>query len=122
MFDDLRARPRALAWALLVAIQAFALVLAGSAASAAHRHAVHGMRHSHRAPIRLASDPGKDAALIVDGNNGHVLYARNADALRHPASLTKMMTLYLLFDALKQGKVTMSTQLPVSEHAAVQKP
>ena len=123
MSNDLRARPRALARALFVAIQALALVVAGSTADAAHRHATsHAFRHSHRAPIRLAADPGKDAALIVDGNNGKVLYARNADALRHPASLTKMMTLYLLFDALKQGKVTMTTQLNVSQHAAEQRP
>jgi D-alanyl-D-alanine carboxypeptidase len=121
MSNDLRARPRALARALFVAIQAVVLVAAGSAADAAHRHG-HVFRHSHRAPIRLAADPGKDAALIVDGNNGKVLYARNADALRHPASLTKMMTLYLLFDALKQGKVTMGSQLTVSQHAAEQHP
>ncbi len=107
--------------ALFFAVPAVALLLAGSAD--AHRHYVrHSFRHSHRAPIVLAADPNKDAALIVDGNNGHVLYARNADALRHPASLTKMMTLYLLFDALKQGKVTMSTELNVSQHAAEQRP
>lgn len=68
------------------------------------------------------TDPDKDAALIVDGANGKVLYARNENAERHPASLTKMMTLYLLFDALKAGKVTMSTPLPVSYHASIQKP
>ena len=68
------------------------------------------------------TDPVKDAALIVDGVTGKVLYARNELAQRRPASLTKMMTLYLLFDALKAGKVTMQTQLPVSRHAASQKP
>ncbi len=68
------------------------------------------------------TDPAKDAALIVDGATGKVLYARNATAERHPASLTKMMTLYLLFDALKAGKVTMQTEMPVSRHAAAQKP
>jgi D-alanyl-D-alanine carboxypeptidase len=68
------------------------------------------------------TDPDKDAALIVDGATGKVLYACNELAERHPASLTKMMTLYLLFDALKAGKVTMQTQLPVSWHAAIQKP
>jgi D-alanyl-D-alanine carboxypeptidase len=68
------------------------------------------------------TDPVKDAALIVDGATGRVLYARNEAAERHPASLTKMMTLYLLFDALKAGKVTMQTQMPVSWHASVQKP
>ncbi len=68
------------------------------------------------------TDPVKDAALIVDGATGKVIYGRNETAERHPASLTKMMTLYLLFDALKAGKVTMSTQMPVSYHASIQKP
>jgi D-alanyl-D-alanine carboxypeptidase len=68
------------------------------------------------------TDPDKDAALIVDGESGKVLYARNAAAERHPASLTKMMTLYLLFDALKKGQVTMATELPISAHAAAQRP
>ncbi len=68
------------------------------------------------------TDPAKDAALVVDGATGKVLYSRNADAERHPASLTKMMTLYLLFDALKKGQVNFSTPLPVSYHAAIQKP
>jgi len=68
------------------------------------------------------TDPAKDAALVVDGATGKVLYSRNADAERHPASLTKMMTLYLLFDALKKGQVNLSTPLPVSYHAAIQKP
>jgi D-alanyl-D-alanine carboxypeptidase len=68
------------------------------------------------------TDPDKDAALVVDGATGKVLFGRNENAERHPASLTKMMTLYLLFDALKAGKLTMQTQLPVSVHASVQKP
>ncbi|HUO01153.1 MAG TPA: SPOR domain-containing protein [Rhizomicrobium sp.] len=77
--------------------------------------------HVTRAPVS-ATDPDKDAELIVDGATGKVLYARNETAERHPASLTKMMTLYLLFEALKAGKVTMETPMPVSEHAAEQKP
>jgi len=68
------------------------------------------------------TDPEKDAALIEDGATGKILYSRNANAERHPASLTKMMTLYLLFDALKKGQVTLSTPLPVSAHAAMQRP
>ena len=51
-----------------------------------------------------ATDPDKDAALILDGATGKVLYARNETAERHPASLTKMMTLYMLFEALRAGK------------------
>jgi D-alanyl-D-alanine carboxypeptidase len=79
----------------------------------------------HRGVVRMPAsptDPAKDAALIVDGVTGKVLYARNETAQRHPASLTKMMTLYLLFDALKAGKITMQTQLPISRHAVIQKP
>jgi D-alanyl-D-alanine carboxypeptidase len=68
------------------------------------------------------TDPDKDAALVVDGATGKVLYARNEIAERHPASLTKMMTLYLLFDALKRGQVNMQTPLLVSWHASIQKP
>jgi D-alanyl-D-alanine carboxypeptidase len=68
------------------------------------------------------TDPSKDAALIMDGISGRVLYARNATDLRHPASLTKMMTLYLLFDALKGGQIGMDTTLTFSAHAAAQKP
>src|SRR4051812_125743 len=68
------------------------------------------------------TDPEKDAALVVDGATGKVLYGRSETVERHPASLTKMMTLYLLFDALKAGKITMQTQLPVSRHASIQRP
>ena len=68
------------------------------------------------------TDPSKDAALVVDGETGKVLYARNAAAERHPASLTKMMTLYLLFDALKRGQITLATPLTFSSHAASQRP
>ena len=79
----------------------------------------------HRGVVRMPAsptDPNKDAALVVDGATGKVLYARNETAERRPASLTKMMTLYMLFDALKAGKITMQTQMPVSRHASIQKP
>ena len=59
----------------------------------------------------------KHAALVIDGSNGSVLYSVNADAQRYPASLTKMMTLYFLFDALETGRITRSTQIPVSDYA-----
>jgi len=60
------------------------------------------------------------AAIVVDGNSGKVMHATNADALRHPASLTKIMTLYLLFERLEAGKLKLDTPLAVSEHAARQ--
>ena len=62
------------------------------------------------------------AAIVVDANSGSVLHAANADALRHPASLTKIMTLYLLFEQLEAGKFRLDTRLEVSAHAAAQAP
>ena len=60
--------------------------------------------------------------MAVDLYTGRILYSKNADIQRYPASITKVMTLYLLFDALRDGKLTMRTQLRVSEHAADQSP
>lgn len=104
-----------------VACAFLAAAATSSPADASTRH--HHWRHWHavRPVVRLA-DPEKDAALVVDGETGKVLYERNADALRHPASLTKMMTLYLLFEQLKSGQMTLATPLTVSAHAAVQAP
>src|SRR5262245_19244466 len=68
------------------------------------------------------TDPARDAAMVADGKTGEILYTRNAGALRHPASLTKMMTLYLLFDAMARGEVSRDTMLTVSRHAAAQDP
>lgn len=65
---------------------------------------------------------GKYASIVVDAATGKVLEATNAQANRHPASLTKMMTLYLTFKALRQGKLRINQALPVSEFAAAQAP
>ncbi|MEP3265865.1 MAG: D-alanyl-D-alanine carboxypeptidase [Hyphomicrobiales bacterium] len=59
----------------------------------------------------------KYAAFIYDANKGKVLFARNADAYRYPASLTKMMTLYMVFDAIDAGKISLSTRMRVSARA-----
>ena len=104
---------------LFVPVVAALALLAGSSPALARSHHHHGGRARMALPAG-ATDPLKDAALIVDGETGRVLYSRNATVERHPASLTKMMTLYLLFEALKRGDVTMQTMLPVSEHAAMQ--
>ena len=64
----------------------------------------------------------KYAAIVVDARSGRVLYEQNAREPRYPASLTKMMTLYLLFEALDSGRVSMSTPLPVSAYAAGRPP
>jgi D-alanyl-D-alanine carboxypeptidase len=62
------------------------------------------------------------AAMVVDAKTGRTLHAQNEDALRHPASITKVMTLYLLFEQLERGKVTLSTPFRVSANAARQAP
>ena len=62
------------------------------------------------------------AAIVVDANSGRVLHASNPDSLRHPASITKIMTLYLLFEQLETGKLKLDSRLPVSAHAAAQEP
>jgi D-alanyl-D-alanine carboxypeptidase len=105
-----------------------AVTLAGPADSATTHRRHLPSRKAKPAAHRIipmpagATDPRKDAALILDGATGKILYARNETAERHPASLTKMMTLYMLFEALKAGKITMQTPMPVSQHAALQKP
>ncbi|MBZ9601772.1 SPOR domain-containing protein [Phyllobacterium chamaecytisi] len=70
----------------------------------------------------LAAAASKEAAIVVDANTGKTLYSSNADAQRYPASLTKMMTIYMLFDAMASGKVSKSTPIPVSAYAAAQPP
>jgi len=62
------------------------------------------------------------ADIVVDANTGDVLHSTNPDALRHPASLTKVMTLYLLFERLEAGKIRLDSQMEVSAHASVQAP
>lgn len=92
-------------------------------AATRHRNRTAAPRAAHKIVMPGSpTDPDKDAALILDGATGKVLYARNEAEERHPASLTKMMTLYMLFEALKAGKITMQTPMPVSSHAAQQKP
>lgn len=60
----------------------------------------------------------RHASIVVDANTGAVLHESSADASRFPASLTKMMTLYLLFEAIEQHKMTLDSRMPVSAHAA----
>ncbi len=62
------------------------------------------------------------ASIVVDADTGRVLHEAYADSKRYPASLTKMMTLYLLFEALESGDVTPETRMKVSRRAAGQAP
>lgn len=70
----------------------------------------------------LIPDESKAASLVIDATTGKVVFAKNATELRHPASLTKMMTLYLTFEALEKGKLKWNQMLPVSDIAAEQAP
>lgn len=65
-----------------------------------------------------AETQGRYASIIVDANSLDILHARQIDAQRHPASLTKIMTLYLTFEALETGQLTLDKAVSVSAHAA----
>jgi len=66
--------------------------------------------------------PHRYAALVIEADTGRILFEANAGAIRHPASLTKMMTLYLTFQALESGALRLDTPLPVSTGAERQSP
>jgi D-alanyl-D-alanine carboxypeptidase len=83
-----------------------------------HRQYTHHVRHHEE----QESYSPAFSSIIVDGNSGGTLSANNPDASRHPASLTKIMTLYLLFERLDAGKMKLDTEMEVSEHASEQAP
>lgn len=62
------------------------------------------------------------AAMVIDARTGEVLHSRNADTRLHPASLTKMMTLYIAFEAIRMGEITLDTRVTVSQNAAAEPP
>ncbi len=76
------------------------------------------------APQPAAAQPRESryAAIVIDAHDGDVLYAVNPDRRSFPASLTKVMTLYLMFDALDSGRMSLASTMPVSAHAAQQAP
>ena len=81
-----------------------------------HRHYAHHQHEEHESYNPAFS------SIIVDGNSGATLTSNNPDGSRHPASLTKIMTLYLLFERLESGKMKLDTEMDVSEHASEQAP
>ncbi len=62
------------------------------------------------------------AAVVMDARTGKVIYSRNADAIVHPASLTKMMTLYVVFDQIRQGRISLDQKVTISQNAASEPP
>ncbi len=71
-------------------------------------------------PLSAAAAPY--AALVMDARSGKVLHSRNADTRLHPASLTKMMTLYVAFEAIENGEISLDTPVRISKHAASEPP
>ena len=93
---------------------ALLLIVAAAGAPLSEAHAA--KRKSGSGAPQIAS------AIVVDMNSGSILYSQSADLPRYPASLTKMMTLYVLFGYLRAGKVTPTSELVVTPHAASQAP
>ncbi len=71
-------------------------------------------------PLSAAAAPY--AAMVMDARSGEVLHSRNADTRLHPASLTKMMTLYVVFEAVENGEIGLDTPVRISKHAASEPP
>ena len=69
-----------------------------------------------------ASANGKYSGIVIDAKTGKTLYSHKADTLRYPASLTKMMTMYMMFEALETGKLSKSTRIRMSKYAASKPP
>jgi D-alanyl-D-alanine carboxypeptidase len=104
----------------LVTVSAAVIFTTDTADARRYRHR-HYARHHHHHVARESYSPAS-SSIIVDGNSGATLSASNPDASRHPASLTKIMTLYLLFERLDAGKMKLDTEMEVSEHASEQAP
>jgi D-alanyl-D-alanine carboxypeptidase len=103
------------------------LFVTSDAAEARHHRRVYVHYTRHVAHVHYRSRHTEEygppfSSLVIDGNSGEVLQASSADAIRHPASLTKIMTLYLLFEELDAGRIRLDTPLKVSAHAAQQAP
>jgi D-alanyl-D-alanine carboxypeptidase len=96
-----------------------AVIFTGARAEAHHYRHRHYVSHHQEAEESYSP---AFSSIIVDGNSGATLVANNPDASRHPASLTKIMTLYLLFERLDAGKMKLDTEMQVSEHASDQAP
>src|SRR5882757_10488193 len=97
----------------LVTVTAGGIFTTDTADAGRSRHRHHARHHQE---ARESYSPAF-SSIIVDGNSGATLSANNPDASRHPASLTKIMTLYLLFERLDAGKMKLDTEMDVSEHA-----
>src|SRR5215831_16723725 len=122
--DTARGRSRVEGRSLLflagAGIGAFVLAILGTAPAEA-RH--HSRFHAHARHGSHGVDPSREnESIVIDADTGRVLSETNADAITYPASLTKMMTLYLTFEALNAGQLRLDQYLPVSSEAASKSP
>src|SRR5215470_18029232 len=100
---------------------AVAALLLSSVSPAEARH--HPRYHAHVRHGAVGLDPGRESeSIVIDVDTGRVLSEMNADSITYPASLTKMMTLYLTFEALNSGRLRLDQSLPVSSEAASKSP
>jgi D-alanyl-D-alanine carboxypeptidase len=114
-----------LAAAVSLPVASLALAKADSSSQTEHRKTNKPKRSVHQRHHRFLHGPDYQppyADIVVDDNSGQVLHETNPDSPRHPASLTKIMTLYLLFEQLQAKKLSLDSRLPVSAHASVQAP
>jgi D-alanyl-D-alanine carboxypeptidase len=119
---------------LSLAIAATSLLTSSAQARHWRTHYRHKFAHSHvgnwryrHASIRYryagtSHSESNIAAIVVDGNTGKILYARSENEQRFPASITKVMTLYLLFEQLEQGHLRLDSDIRISDVASAQKP
>jgi D-alanyl-D-alanine carboxypeptidase len=120
----------------VISLALAAVILTLSPAEARHwrNHHRHGFAHSragawrsHYGSIRsdrtgLSHSEANIAAIVVDGNTGKTIFARNENDQRFPASITKVMTLYLLFEEIDEGRLRLDSNIGISAAAAAQKP
>ncbi|MGJ8626101.1 MAG: D-alanyl-D-alanine carboxypeptidase family protein [Sulfitobacter sp.] len=72
--------------------------------------------------VPLSAMAAPYAAYVIDARTGKVIHSRNADTRLHPASLTKMMTLYIAFEAIERGQISLDTKVTISKNAAAEPP
>lgn len=117
---------RGLRWGCLgLAAIVATLALASDPADARSRRKHHHARATSHAQARKHVADSYNppyADIVIDAKTGAVLHQASPDSPRHPASLTKVMTLYLLFERLEAGRITLDTQMNVSEEASIQAP
>jgi D-alanyl-D-alanine carboxypeptidase len=98
------------------------LAIASADGAQARTHRQHKIEKKHARVVHGPDYKPPYAAIVVDDKSGQVLHEVKADEPRHPASLTKIMTLYLLFEQLEAGKIKLDTPLMISAHAAAAAP